>query len=72
MEKMKLWYCDIKVVSTVTLQTLAESEEEAREKFQNGKYLIFDTVTPVREAKEFGELRNTSNWQDPDEEEKGE
>jgi len=72
MEKMKVWYCDIKVVSTVTLQTVAESEEEAREKFQNGTYLIFDTVTPVSEAKESGELRNVSNWQDPDEEEKGE
>lgn len=71
MKTLKTYYCDVKVVSTVTLQTLAESEEEAREKFQNGTYLIFDTVTPLAEVKEFGEIRDTSNWEDPEVEDEG-
>lgn len=64
MKTLKPYYCDVRVVSTVTLQTLAESEEEAREKFQRGEFFVFDTVTPIKDAKEFGEIRDYSNWED--------
>ena len=64
MKELKVWYCDVKVVSTLTLQTLAESEDAAREKFQRGEFFVFDTVTPIKDAKEFGEIRDYSNWED--------
>lgn len=66
MKTLKTYYCDVKVVSTVTLQTLAESEDGAREYFKNGAYLVFDTVTPIKDVKDFGEIRNESNWVDPE------
>lgn len=69
MKTLKPYYCDVKVVSTLTLQTLAESEDAAREKFQRGEFYVYDTITPIRDAKEFGEIRDTSNWEDPEAEE---
>lgn len=64
MKELKVWYCDVKVESTVTLQALAASEEEAREKFQSGQFFVFDTVTPIKDVKDFGPLRNDCGWED--------
>lgn len=69
MKTLKPYYCDVRVVSTVTLHTLAESEDGARENFEKGGYLVFDTVTPIKDVKDFGAIRDTSNWEDPEVEE---
>lgn len=57
--KLKTFYCDARLVATVTLKTLARSEDEAIDNFQNARYITLDRKDSVDDPKAFLNVRTT-------------
>lgn len=57
--ELKTFYCDVKLVGTVTLWARARNEDEARNIFRNSRYVRLDREGSVDDPNAFKNIRTT-------------